>query len=234
MIKQTLLPIAVATLLVGCSGPSMQELAEDRVEADQVLAEGAAERRSEQQERNEDFLGDVPDWALEPPAADTQYLYAVGMAESSKLALALRKAKLTGDFSLAQEVRQELSGMEKLYESETNASIPLSQYTLVVDRFVERVHLKEEEVVHQEVVPIDGRYHAFMLLRLPISALYAAAQEGRDQDVSRSAQAAYDELQRRLDERQTQRREAEEADREYELASGEMTADPQVDTTRQQ
>ncbi len=208
---------AIALLLVGCSGPSMKDIAEDRIEADKVVEDAAEERRERQQERNEDYLGEVPSWAMEPPTEDPSYIYAVGMADSAKMPLALRQAKLVGDFNLAQEIKQELSGMEKQYASETNTATPQSQYTLVVDRFVERVHLQGQEVIHQEVIPIDGRYHAFLLLRMPIENLIAAAEDAKGREVQQSAQAAYDGLQERLEKRRDQRLEEEQAEREHEL-----------------
>ncbi|WP_304526914.1 hypothetical protein [Halomonas sp. I5-271120] len=202
---------AVALILSGCAGPSMKDLAEDRAEADAVAADAAEERRDRQQEVNEEYLGAVPNWALEPPTQDPNFIYAVGMADSGKMALALRQAKLVGDFNLAQEIKQELSGMEKQYASETNTGTAQSQYTLVIDRFVERVNLQGQEVVHQEVVPIDGRFHAFTLVRMPMDALIAAAAEAEGQQVQDSAQAAYDELQKRLEHRRAQRLEEEQA-----------------------
>jgi len=208
---------AIALVLAGCSGPSMKDIAEDRIEADKVMENAAEERKERQQERNEDYLGDVPSWALEPPTEDPSFIYAVGMADSAKMPLALRQAKLVGDFNLAQEIKQELSGMEKQYASETNTGTPQSQYTLVVDRFVERVHLQGQEVIHQEIVPIDGRYHAFLLLRMPVEKLIAAAEEARGREIQQSAQAAYDELQERLEKRRDQRLEEETLEREHEL-----------------
>tara|TARA_R110000851_G_scaffold333472_1_gene513540 strand:- start:3230 stop:3979 length:750 start_codon:yes stop_codon:yes gene_type:complete len=208
---------AIALVLAGCSGPSMKDIAEERIEADEVMEEAAEDRKERQQDRNEDYLGDVPSWALEPPTEDPNFIYAVGMADSAKMPLALRQAKLVGDFNLAQEIKQELSGMEKQYASETNTAAPQSQYTLVVDRFVERVHLQGQEVIHQEIVPIDGRYHAFLLLRMPVEKLIAAAEEARGRQIQNSAQAAYGELQDRLENRRDQRLEEETLEREHEL-----------------
>lgn len=68
--------------------------------------------------------------------ADNGYVYAVGQGDSDSLRVSMEKAKLDGEFGLAEQTKGKPVG-----------------YC---------------EVVKQEIKPVDGKFHTYVLLRIAV------------------------------------------------------------------
>ena len=166
---------AVVTTLAGCaSGPDRMELAEQQAEPEQLRYEQAK--------------------------ADATGIYGVGTAKSNDLQVALKKARLTADFELAQQLQQELSGLEKDFSTDSNGSASV-KYQAAVERFVSAVPMAGQEVAEQEVVIMDGKYNAFVLSRLSFDQMDRMLERRMTaaEDLSRMKQA-FAELRERVAE----------------------------------
>ena len=169
--KKTL-TLFLATLfglsLYGCStSPTMTQLTQDSISASQARSEANEKAAQKRQEKMEDNLSDIPSWFLEVPKPDGSGVYAVGEGESNKVRVAMKKAMLDAEFGLAKVYGQELSGSERSSVQDSNGDAATSQYTALIDKLVSQVSVVGFETVHQEVKTIDGKYHAFVLLKLP-------------------------------------------------------------------
>ena len=92
-------------VMTGCaSNPSALDLAESQAELEAQRAELLAEKLERQNEKLEDSLDNVPGWAIEPPQPDVTGIYGVGIAESSNVAVVMKKARLQAEFELAQQM----------------------------------------------------------------------------------------------------------------------------------
>ncbi len=203
-----LLVLAGAFAMTGCaSSPTVKDLAKEQADASAIRAKAAEDHRQREQERMEANLSQVPEWALESPKPDGTGVYAVGMGEGSKLRLALRKATLEAEFGLAKLYNQELSGSERAYAQDNGDDALTEQYTALVDKLVSQVPVVGFEVIHQEVKPIDGQYHAYVLLKLPYDQFNRVLQSQRAKARDESITTAFDDLERRLERRRQQRLE---------------------------
>jgi len=199
------LALSVGMLLVGCSStPTKEQIAKDEVKASVVHATAAVERRVQEQQRMEVTLSKVPDWALAQPHPDDTGVYAVGISESDTMRVAMRKAMLDAEFGLAKMYNQELSGSERLYSRDDNSSVSKEQYIALIDKLVSQVPVIGFEVVRQEVKVMDGKYNAFILLKLPYAQFNRILQEQRAKAHDNTAAKAFDDLTRRLNERRKQ------------------------------
>lgn len=75
--------------------------------------------------------------------ADNGYIYAVGQGDSDSLRVSMEKAKLDGEFGLAKQVGSQ------------GTTVSLVGY----------------QVVRQEIKPIQGRFHTYVLVRIAESDL---------------------------------------------------------------
>lgn len=208
MKKTTVLLIvlgAFAGLLSGCStSPTIQQLASDEAKASEVRAKADADKRAQEQKRMETAISQVPAWALEQPRPDDTGVYAVGTAESDKMRVAQKKAMLEAEFGLAKIYNQELSGSERSYTQDNNGRVGNEQYTALIDKLVSQVPIIGFEVVRQEIKPIDGKYNAFILVKLPYDQFNRVLKEQRANNNDPAIAKAFDDLERRLNDRRKQ------------------------------
>lgn len=205
-ISRLLVALALAALTAGCaSSPTMESLAKDEARASEARDKAAEARKAKEQEHMEATLAKVPGWALEQPRPDDTGVYAIGVAESDKMRVAFRKAILEAEFGLAKIYNQEISGSERMYAQDNGGRVGQEQYTELIDKLVSQVPVVGFEVVHQEVKPIDGKYNAFVLVKLPYSQFNSVLKDQRAKTDDTSIIKAYDDLERRLALRRQQR-----------------------------
>ena len=198
--------IAIGTLVAGCStSPTMKSLAKDEADAAEVRAQATEARQAKEQKRMEATIDKVPKWAMEQPRPDDTGVYAVGSAESDKMRVAIKKATLEAEFGLAKIYKQELSGSERSYTQDNNGNVGQEQYTALIDKLVSEVPVVGFEIVRQEVMPIDGKYNAFILIKLPYAQFNSVIKEQRAKTDDITVRKAFDELGQRLDKRRKQR-----------------------------
>lgn len=174
-----------------------EELADLR-ELNERLSEKALQRENE---RKEHFIAAVPAWAMTTRAPDAQGVYGAGSGESEVLATAVRKARLQAEFELAKQMGQEISGSERNFEEDRGEGRPITRYTQLIDKLVAEIPVVGAETLEQEVMPIQGKYHAFVLMKLPYEAFNKALQQRQAASTDRTIKEAFGELERRLDKR---------------------------------
>jgi hypothetical protein len=205
--------VTVAVLMAGCSStPTAKDVAKEESAAEEVRAKADAEKRAREQKVAQAYLDSVPQWAVTPPKADADGMYAVGMADSSKLDLAMKKAMLSAEFQLAKSYRAVMSGSERQFQRDQGTAGVSERYTLLIDSLVDRVPVGGYEVVKREVKSIDGKYHSYVLLKLSYEAFNKVLASSRKAEWDASIDEQFAELERRLDKYR--------ADRQQEAAMG--------------
>jgi hypothetical protein len=200
--------VCVALLGVGCSSaPTAKDLAKDEAAASEVRAKADAERRAREQKAAEAYLETVPGWALAPPKADAEGMYAAGIADSAKLDIAMKKAMLSAEFQLAKAYRTIMSGSERQFQRDRGSSGVAERYTLLIDSLVERVPVGGYEVVKREVKTVDGKYHSYVLLKLSYEAFNKVMASSRQAETDASIDQQFAELEARLDKYRDERRQ---------------------------
>lgn len=204
--KKLLLAITITSVLTGCaSNPTAQSIAKDEAKAFAVKAELAAEKAKIKQDKAESYINNLPSWVLEPPKPDSEGVYGIGIAESESLNLAMKKARLNAQFELAKNYKQELSGSERSYEQDNGSTGGLTrEYTSLIDNLVDSVEVVGYRVIEQEVYPIDGKMNAFVLVKLPYDKYNEMLKNKKEESNDEKIKAAFDDLQQRLDKRQSE------------------------------
>jgi hypothetical protein len=192
--------------LTACSTPqrSREEVMKDQAKAEQLREEAEERRQEAQQAKMRKDLEQVPRWATQTPKPDGVGLYAVGIGESENLSISMQKAMLQAEFGLAKVYRQEISGSERNFTEDRGRGYT-TQFTALIDKLVERVSVVGYEVVEQEVKPIRGAYHTWVLLKLPYDQFNKVLKEQRAQGMDAKIKSEFDDLERRLKERQESR-----------------------------
>lgn len=205
---KTIIACLLAISLAACaSSPTREQLAKDQERSEEIRAKAAAQEEQRRQTQAEAQLSAVPAWALESPKPDATGVYAVGFAQSGDYRLALRKAMLDAEFGLAKVMGQEISGSERSFTQESGSRARTEQYTALVDKLVAQVSVVGFENVHQEIKPIAGDFHAFVLLRLPYESLNKVIEQKRALSRDASINAQFEDLARRIKARQDQLRQ---------------------------
>jgi len=207
MLSLALVPV-FAMLQACSSAPTSKDIAKDEAAAAVVRAQAEAERTQKEQKQAERHMDAVPSWALAPPRPDAEGFYAVGMSESSKLDLALKKATLQAEFQLAKSYRAVISGNERQFQRDQGGRGGVSErYTQLIDQLVDRVPLGGYEVVKREVKTLDGQYHSFVLLRLSYDQFNKVLASEKKAKADASMDEQFAELETRLDKYKAERRQ---------------------------
>lgn len=196
----------VSMTLAGCSStPTAADIAEREAEAQEVRRDAAIEKMEHEQEQIEDMMDAVPDWVITPLQSDSEGVYAVGIGKSKTLDTALKKASLQAQYALAKAYKQELSGNERSYVQE-NANIGVTeQYTQLIDTLVDSVRVVGFRVIEQEVVPLQGKFNAYTLVKLPYEQFNTMLQQSKNETSSTDIRLAFKELEERLEKRRISR-----------------------------
>jgi hypothetical protein len=193
----------VLTAQLGCSSTkTVSDVATEVRKAEKVREIAQAERLEKKQGVLEARIKATPKWAIEPMKSDGSGVYAVGFGDSDKLQVALKKAMLEAEFGLAKQYRQELSGSERMGVTDKGEQGVIQSYNQLIDKLVASVPMNGFEVVEQEVKPVHGQYSAWVLLRMTHDQMVKmASKESRDA-TDAGMSAAFEDLERRVRERQ--------------------------------
>ncbi|MDG3087807.1 hypothetical protein P7F88_17725 [Vibrio hannami] len=200
--KNNMLSAAFVSLMfiAGCSSNSTYEditMAEN--EAMKARREAARKLESEQQEKAVESIAALPDWYLTTPSADQEGTYAVGLGSSNKVDIALSKAHIQAQYALAKAYAQKLSGHEKSFVKDSDSGTSINQYTKAIEALVNKVDLVGFRVAKQELVAVQGKVNAYVLMKLPYDSYTSLLQQKIDAAEDEVVKQAFVELRERLE-----------------------------------
>lgn len=211
MKKILVLLVAAGTFLTGCSSSPDEEMAARLKALEEANQEIVAKRNMAEQSLREQEMDVAPSWYLSPPDADGTGFYGVGYSKSKNLGHALKAARLQAEFALAKMYKQELSGSERAFERGNSEGDVVTQTTFLIDKIVDAVPVVGYSVVEQKMVPVNGVYETFVLLKLPYDEFNKVLQSQRERELDKTVQSAFDDLERRLASRRSQREQEAQA-----------------------
>lgn len=202
MMKRALSVIVLATLLGGCASDA-EKMAQDQIDTERMRQEAAAEARAQLTVQLQDQLDSVvPSWYLDPPKMDGTGIYGVGTAQTKDLGFSVRKAKLLAIYEAAKVFKQEMSGQERSLQRDNGDEGDVAQRTeLLVDALVARVPVSGYDIVKTEVKPWDGKFHAFVLAKIPFDEFNSVLKMNKD-SLKGEFDGAFEALEKRLNERE--------------------------------
>lgn len=179
--------------MAGCaSSPTSIEIAEQQHELEQQKQQVA-------QERAQETLDMLPGWVLSLPKSDTEGVYGVGIGESRKLDIAMKKASLNAQYELAKGFNQKLSGSEQNY-TQDGQSGTTEQFTQLIDNIVSQVPVQGVEPIEQKAVALDGKYTVYKLVRLSYQQFNQSLKKATAKEKNAEIKAAFAELEERLNQ----------------------------------
>ncbi|WP_298637033.1 hypothetical protein [uncultured Umboniibacter sp.] len=198
--KKLLLLIMICGTFFGCASNEVREA----VQAEEDSRDIQAQRN----EMLEEEIDELPSWVIDIPKPDAEGVYAIGMGASSNLNSSMRKARLQGQFGLAEQFQNALVGSERLYTTDTNSQT-VERYVALIDKIVDEVQVVGFEVVDQEVKAVNGQFTTYVLMKLPYAEFNRSLQAQRTDSLAQEMTDAFDDLERRLSERREAAREDE-------------------------
>lgn len=227
MLKKTLCVTAALSMamLAGCSSKPETDMAKRLLELELAQKEMRDQRNAEAQEKAKELLAVAPKWFLSPPGSDGQGFYGVGYSKSKNQGHALKAARLQAEFELAKMYRQELSGSERSFERGDSDGNVQNQTTFLIDKIIDSVPIVGYTVVEQKMVPINGVFETYVLLKLPYDEFNRVLQSEREKELNKTVRAEFDDLERRLKERRAEKAAAEQVSFEREQEALRNRAD---------
>jgi hypothetical protein len=203
--------LATTILAVGCSSSPDEEMAERLAALEKAERDRIAEQKAFEQSQRKEELNVAPGWYLSPPEADGTGVFGVGYSRSKHMGHALKAARLQAEFELAKMFKQELSGSERSFERGNTDGDVVTQSTFLIDKIVDAVPVVGYTVVEQKMVPLNGTFETFVLLKLPYDEFNKVLKSQREAALDKTVQASFDDLERRLNNRRSQREQEEQS-----------------------
>lgn len=184
--------IALAFVLAGCSStPTRTDLAIDQAKANAVKM-GAAQKAAEK------ALDNIPDWVINPPKSDALGVYGVGIGQSKKLDVSMKKGSLNAQYELAKSFGQVLSGNERNYTKDSSLG-STDDFTQLIDSIVAKVPVNGYEVVENEVVAMNGEYTNYTLLHLTYEQFGKGLSAAKQDSTTKKIKEEFNDLYERLE-----------------------------------
>lgn len=191
--------IFTALTLHGCaSQKAANELAAEQAKASKIQLKADNQRQNIAQEKAQNTLEQFPSWALQVPAPDATGVYAIGIGDSDKVPIAIKKAQLEAEYGLAKLYNQELAGSERSSQQD-NGNGSSSQYTALISKLVDYVPVVGFQIIKQDIKAIDGKFNAFILMKLPYEEFNKVLQQQKQKAQSAQDKAVFDDLEKRLE-----------------------------------
>jgi len=215
----TVLVSVALMLLSACAQKTASYSAvEDSLAVAEMKSKAISAQKEKKQEAVEQLIEATPSWYLKTPSPDTVGMFGAGTGTSDSIRIAISKAKLRATFNLAKLYKKELAGSERDFQRDSGEGTIVSQYEQLIDELV-KASIVGEQVVEQKVKGIDGRVHAWVLLKLPYDEFNKILKQRSAQAQDKVIQSAFDDLERRLDKRRKQSLEDAQIKQNMELKS---------------
>lgn len=140
----------------------------------------------------------VPEWFMNVPKSD-DYIYSVGDGVSGSLSGSLGNARANAFEGICQASGGTVRSQTKIFRQDTeNSSTSMS--TTAIRNFCADVDVSGAVVDKSSVVIENGRYHAFVLVALPLGDKNKITKARRDQAADHSVKSNAEREFRELDQ----------------------------------
>lgn len=182
--KRVILAGAVLAVLAGCSTTDKYE---KRAEVDRERREKAADR----------VIDGAPDWFSKPPTSK-EAIYAVGDSYGGTLSGALSNARANAFEGICQASGGTVRSQTKVYRQDTqDASTGLT--TTAIRNMCPDVDVTGAEVDKHKVIRVGDRFHAYVLVAMPLGDANILARTKQRDRLQRQALGASERAFKELD-----------------------------------
>lgn len=182
--KQFILAGVALAVLAGCSTTDKYE---KRAEVDRERREKAADR----------VIDSAPDWFTKPPVSKDA-VYAVGDSYGGTLSGAISNARANAFEGICQASGGTVRSQTKVYRQDTqDASTGLT--TTAIRNMCPDVDVTGAEVNNHKVIRVGDRFHAYVLVAMPLGEANVLARTKQRERLQRQALGASERAFRELD-----------------------------------
>ncbi len=215
--------IAITVLTVSaCSSNGIHE----KIEQIEVAHQKQVDKKTEKMDQ---LINSIPDWYLDVPQSDSTGVFGVGYGSSNKPPFALKAAEIRAKFDVAKSFKQLISGQERSYENQTLDSNLETQINMLIDSIVEEVSVAGAQRVKRELYNVDGVANAYVLVKMPYEEYNRAIQSLRAKTVEEKVSVAFDELEKRLQNRKSDEQKAIQATHQRDVELKELEIKKEVE-----
>jgi len=134
---------------------------------------GGKETTNIHQKANDAIMENIPDWYMEPPKNDDEYLWATASEVSRDLQMAVNKAKTTANSDLARQMENNIDVLTKRFSQETGMNIDskiLTDFSETTKQLSRQalIGVSEEK---KEIRNEEGVFRAYVLMKLPMGKM---------------------------------------------------------------
>ncbi|PKI12772.1 hypothetical protein [Colwellia sp. 12G3] len=144
--------VIVGFISSGCSSSVEEQVHEFKVN-----------QQKEKQEEAEKTVDNIPDWFLEEEPSATTLLSGKGTIRRGSPVSALQDAKTLALYDLAQKLKNNVSGISKLYQNNLDVKNSSSSQ-LAIEAIVKQTDVTGYVIHKKELIAENGSYRAFIWL----------------------------------------------------------------------
>lgn len=149
----------------------------------------SSSEQAAQQDDETEMESNLPEWYLNPPSTDNEYMYAIGEATSSRRRTARTQAMQNGRGALTTKLETEVSAMQKSFTEEVTSG-DQSNYREVftdVSKSVAQQTLRGVEVDNSHFTKTDDgtKYEVILLVRMPVGEAANALNQALQNTLSK-------------------------------------------------
>ena len=154
----------------------------------------------------EDRVDDIPEWILSPTEDNSEFLFATGAAESSRMNIARDRAEIAAKSELASKLGEKIEAMQKLFEEEVDSDTA-SMYSGAFTNATQIITSQELRGVSSSNRAFSARegggYIAYVEMQMPVGAarteLERALSREEEMYIRFKETRAFEELQNNLE-----------------------------------
>lgn len=157
-------------------------------------------------EQVEEELDSTPQWYMNPPEDNNEFLYAVSSGVSSRREVARQKAENNARTNIAQKLEVKVEALEKIFTEEitSGSQSNFSESFTSAQKSITSQTLRGFSTDQIQYSPTqDGRYECFVLAKIPVGDARKALENALSQEeelyVKFKESKAFEELQNDLD-----------------------------------
>jgi hypothetical protein len=171
-------------VLAGCSTTDKYE---KRAEVDRERREKAAER----------VIDGAPDWFSKPPVSKDA-IYSVGDSYGGTLSGAISNARANAFEGICQAAGGTVRSQTKVYRQDTESG-STGMTTTAIRNMCPDVDVTGADIDKQKIIRVGDRYHAYVLVALPMGEANVLARTKQRERLQRQAVGASERAFRELD-----------------------------------
>lgn len=164
-------------------------------------------KEAAQQSDVEQEISNMPEWYMNPPADNDEFLFAIASAKSSRKDMARQRAQINAKQQLASKLGEKVESLQKMFQEEvtsgdqTNYSDAFTNATKTITN--QELKGATVEEMSFQATNQNTQFECYILMKLPVgearAALDNALSKEEEMYVKFKESKAFDELQNNLD-----------------------------------